>query len=118
MENYTRFWHLEGGAWIDVALQYDSLPVKLADKYLILANLPPCKYQTDSVARFQCGIYYKCLKPEKIFKYEHVDNHPKIPTEEPDRLPTITKPVVVVAEEPIVQTPEVPEPVIAAAPAR
>ena len=117
MENYTRFWHLEGGAWIDVALRYDSLPIKLADKYLILANLPPGTCQTDYIPRFQCGIYYKCLKPEKISKYEHDVEQPKIPTEEPDRLPTITE-TVVVEEEPIVQMPEVPKPVIAAAPAR
>ena len=30
--NYTRFWHLEGGDWIDVALRYDHLPILRDDK--------------------------------------------------------------------------------------
>ena len=30
--NYTRFWHLEGGAWLDVALRYDFLPILKGDK--------------------------------------------------------------------------------------
>ena len=39
MQNYTRFWHLEGGSWIDVALRYDNLPIQAGDRYIELGNI-------------------------------------------------------------------------------